>query len=80
MRAAVGIRNRIRERQNLVVIAVVVLQDNIDKNFVALTRDHDWLRMNDLLVFAELLNEFLDAVLVEKSLFLRRLAALVSRA
>ena len=39
MGPAVWIWNRIRERQNLIVIAVVVLQDNIDKNFVALPRN-----------------------------------------
>ncbi len=77
MRPAVRIRNRVRERQNLVVIAVVVLHDNIDKNFVALTRDHHWLGMNDLFVFTELLDEFLDAVLVKKGLFLRRVATFI---
>ena len=67
VRAAVRIRNRIGEGQNLIVVAVVVLQDDIDEDFVALPRDHDRLRMNDLLVFAELLDEFLDAVLVEET-------------
>ena len=77
MRAAVRIRNRIGKRQNLVVVAVVVLQHDIDEDFIALPRDHDRLRMNHLFVLAELLYEFLDAVFVEKPLFLRRVGALV---
>ncbi len=73
MRATVGIRNRVCERQNLVVVAVVVLQHNIDKDFVTLSRNHDRLRMEHLLVFAKLPYEFLNAVLVEKRFFLRGL-------
>ena len=53
------------------------MQDNIDKHFVALPRNHDRLRMQDLFVFAELLYEFLDAVLVEKCFLLWGIAALV---
>src|SRR4029077_3698238 len=79
MGAAVRIRNRIGKGQNLVVIAVVVLQNNIDKNFITLTRDYNWLRMNDLFVLAELLDEFFDPVLVEKSFFFWRLVALVGQ-
>ena len=77
MRAAVRIRDGIRKRQNLIVVAVVVLQHDIDKDFVALPRNHDRLRMQDLFVFAELLYELFDAVLVEKCFLLRRIAALV---
>ena len=77
MRTAVRIWNRIGERQNLIVVGVVVLQDNIDKHFVALPRNHDRLRMQDLFVFAELLYELLDAVLVEKCFLLWGIAALV---
>ena len=36
MRAAVGIGDRIRKRQNLIVVTVVILQHDIDKHFVAL--------------------------------------------
>ena len=78
VRSAVRVRNRIRERKNLIVVAVVILQDDIDEDFVALPRDHDRLRVNDLLVFAELFYELFDAVLVEKRLLFRRIAALIS--
>ena len=71
MRAAIRIRNRVREAENLIVVAVVILQHDVDENFVALPGEHDRLRMNDLLVFAQLLHEFLDAVLVEKRFLLR---------
>ena len=67
MRAAVGVRDGIRERQNLIVVAVVVLEHDIDKNFVALSCDHDRLGMQDLFVFAQLLNEFFDSVFVRKT-------------
>ena len=79
MRAAVRVRNRVGEAQNLIVVAVVILQHDIDKDFVALPRKHDRLRVNDLLVLAELLYELFDAVLVEERLFLRRIAALVGQ-
>src|SRR4029077_1948778 len=39
----------------------------------------NWLRMNDLFVLAELLDEFFDPVLVEKSFFFWRLVALVGQ-
>src|SRR5438874_9708978 len=77
MSSAVRIWNRIRERQNLVVIAVVVLQDDIDKNLVALPRNQYRFGMNHLFVFAKLLYEFFDAVLVDKYFLLRLVAALV---
>src|SRR4029077_14294206 len=64
MRAAIRVCDRIRKRQNLVVIAVVVLQYNIDKTLVALSGDNDWLGMQNLFVLAKLLHEFLDTVLV----------------
>ena len=53
MRSAVGIRNGVGETKNLIVVAVVVLQNAIDKNLVALSRNDDRLRMNDLLVLAQ---------------------------
>ncbi len=79
MRAAVRIRNRIGERQNLVVVTVIVLQDNIDKYLLALPRNDDRLRMQHLFVFAQLLYELLDAVFVEKCFFLWRIAALIGQ-
>ena len=77
VRAAIRIRDRVGEAEDLVVVAVVVLHHDIDEDLVALPRENDRLRMNDRLVLAELPHEFLDAVLVEKRLLLRRLAALV---
>ena len=77
MRSAVRVRNGIGETQNLIVVAVVILQDAIDKNFVALPRNIDRLGMNDLLVLAQLPDEFLNAVFVEKRLLFRRIVALV---
>src|SRR5205807_6908302 len=79
VRAAIRIRDRIGKRQNLVVVAVVVLQHNIDKYFIALPLDYDRLWVQHLFVFTELLNEFFDAVLVDKRFLLRRLAPLVSQ-
>ena len=52
MRAAVRIWNGIRKRQNLIVVTVIILQHDIDKHFVALARNHDRLRVQDLFVFA----------------------------
>ena len=77
MRSAIRIWDGISKWQNLIVVAVIVLQNNIDKNFIALSRDHYRLRMKHLLVFAELLYELFDAVLVEKCLFFRWLAPLI---
>ena len=77
MRAAIGIRDGIRKRQNLIVVTVIVLQHDIDKHFVTLPGNHDRFRMQHLLVFAQLLYELFDAVFVEKFLLLRRIAALV---
>ena len=60
------------KRQDLVVVAVVVLQDDIDERLRRVCREiTTGFGMNDLLVLAELLNEFLDAVLVEKRFLLR---------
>ncbi|HEY5992192.1 MAG TPA: hypothetical protein VIU10_06415, partial [Candidatus Udaeobacter sp.] len=53
------------------------MQHDIDKHFVALARNHDRLRVQDLFVFTELLYELFDAVFVEKFLCLRRIAAFV---
>src|SRR6202030_1902183 len=66
------------ERQNLVVVAVVVLQYDVDKDIFALPLNHDRLRMQHLFVLAELLYEFFDAVFVEERFFLGRLGAFIS--
>ena len=77
MGAPVGVRDGIRERQNLIVVAVVVLEHDIDKNFVALPCDHDRLGMQDLFVFTQLPNELFDSVFVIKSLLLWRIDAFI---
>src|SRR6202023_492560 len=77
MRTAVRIRNRIRKWQNLVVVAVVVLQHNIDKYFLALPGNHDRLRMQHLFVLAELFYKLFDTVLIEERFSPRRRAALI---
>src|SRR5262249_61136911 len=78
MRAAIGVRDGIGERQNLVVVTVVVLQHDIHKNFVALSRDYDRLWMQDLFVLAELPNELFNPVFVIEALLLRRIDAFIS--
>ena len=77
MRAAIGIGDGIGKGQNLVVVAVVVLHDDIDKDFIALAGNDHRLRVNDLFVFPELLHELLDAVLVEEGFLLQGLDPLV---
>src|SRR5436190_19170995 len=69
MRSAVWIRDGVRETKNLIVVAVVILQHAIDKSLVALTRNIDRFRVDNLLVLAQLPDEFLNAVLVKKRLF-----------
>ena len=66
--AAVRIRNRVREAEDLVGVGVVVLEDGVDEDFVALAGDDDRLGMEDGAGLAELANELLDAVLVEEGL------------
>src|SRR5207244_2647060 len=89
--AAIGIVNRVGVTQELRGVAIVVLQDDIggdigfsrraiDAEFVrpaATERDH--LGMQDLLALAELLNEFLDAILVIMRLALGLGDALVEK-
>src|SRR5437764_5559779 len=77
MRSAIWIRDGVGETKNLIVVAVVILENTIDKCFVALSRNVDRLRMNDLLVLAQLPDEFLNAVLVKKRLFFRRIDSLI---
>ena len=77
MCSAVRIRNGVGETENLIVVAVVILQDTIDKSLITLPRNIDRLGMNDLLVLAQLADEFVDPVLVKKRFFFRRIVALV---
>src|SRR5438067_2057606 len=77
MCAAIRIGDGVCKRQNLIVVAVIVLQNDIDKHFVALARNHDRLRMQNLLVLTKLLYELFDPVFVEEFLLLRRVAAFV---
>src|SRR5204863_1749837 len=75
--SAVWIRNGVGETKNLIVVAVVILQHAIDKSLVALSRNVDRFRMNDLFVLAQLPDEFVDPVLVKERLLPRRIASLV---
>src|SRR5712691_8771767 len=77
MRSAIRIWDGIRKRQNLIVVAVIVLQNNIGKNFIALSRDHDRLGMQNLFVLTELFYELFDAMLIEKCFLFRRIAAFI---
>ncbi len=89
MRAAVGVRDRVGETENLVADRVVVLENDVEFDRLRLLVDDDrafldprdahGLGMHDLLVLAELLDEFLNAVLVEKLFGLRTLDALVGK-
>jgi hypothetical protein len=53
------------------------LEHDIDKNFVALSCDHDRLGVQDLFVFTQLPNEFFDSVFVIKSLFFGRIETFI---
>ena len=90
MRAAVRIRDGVCETKNLVVVAVVVLQHDIEVHVVgdlvlilvaetdlALAENDDRLGVEELLVLTELAHEFLDAQLVKPAFRFDRLAALV---
>src|SRR4029077_8578908 len=79
MRATIRVRDRIGKGQNLIVIAVVVLKHDVDKHFIALSRDRDWLWMQDLFVLAELLYKFFDPVFVEKLFYLRGVGTFIRK-
>ena len=74
MRAAVGIVDRVGVAQHLVVVAVVILQHNLDVDLdflvvellLGFLAERDHLGMQRLLAFVELLDELLHAVLVKK--------------
>ena len=89
MRSAIGIGNRIREAEDLVVVGIVVLENHIGVNIVAgdlaividldlaFARKHNRWFVNDRLVFPELGDEFHDTMGVEERCFARRLRTLV---
>src|SRR4051812_5135991 len=77
MRSAIRVRNRVCEAKDLVVVAVVVLEDDVDEHLVALPRKYDGLRVNDLFVLAQLANELLDPFFVEEQFLLRRFGPLI---
>ena len=78
VRAAVGIVNGVGVGENLCAIAVVILHNDVCNNVRLFRRpvlhvfmrplagERDRLRVQDLFAFAELLDEFLDTVLVIK--------------
>ena len=66
--AAVRIRDRVGEAEDLVGVGVVVLKDGVDEDLLALAGDDDRFGMDDCAGFAELADELLDAVLVEEGL------------
>ena len=68
MRAAIGIGDGVRVTENLIVVAVVVLDHDIHKHILGLVRDDDGLGVNDRLVGAQLSDELLNAIAVEESL------------
>ena len=75
VRAAVRVGDRVGEAEDLVVVAVGVLHHAIHEHLVLLPADDDGLGMEHLLGAPKLLDELLDAVLVEEGLGL--LVALV---
>ena len=64
--ASIGIRDGIRETENLIGVGVVILQDGVDKDLVALARNDDRLWVKDCAGLSKLAYELLDAVLVEE--------------
>ena len=72
--AAVGVGDRVGEAQNLVVVTRVVLHHTVHDDFVLGRVERDRLGVDDLLVFADLLDELHDALLVKKRLRLAVLA------
>jgi hypothetical protein len=65
--AAVGVGDRVGEAEDLVGVAVVVLHDAVDDDFLLAAGEDQGLGVEDFLVAAELFDEFGDAVLVEEA-------------
>ena len=64
MRAAVALRDVVGKAEDLLVIAVVPLQRDLDANVVALPRDRDRIRNQRRLGAVEIFHEGRDAALV----------------
>ena len=90
MRASIGVRNGVGKAEDLIVVAVVILQHEIHKHVVfdlllvlvakpdpTLAFENNRFGMQELLVFAHLPDELLDAELIQVLLVLRRFRALV---
>ena len=77
MRAAVRVCDGVGKAEDLIIVAVVILHYDIDEDLVALPRENDRLGMDDGFVFAELADEFFDAVFVEEGLLPRCITAFV---
>ena len=89
VRAAIGVRDRVGEAQNLVVVGVVVLENNIRKYVIVcdfaivvdlhltFARESDRCFMNDRFVFAELRDELHNALSVVKGGLFRGFRTLI---
>ncbi len=91
MSPPIGIRNGVRETENLVIITVVILQNHIRKDVVfgnlaviiyfdlTLAPEHDGICVHKRLVFTQLNNEFLDPARVEERGGFRAFRTLVDK-
>ena len=89
MSSPISIRNGVGKAENIVLIAIVVLENHISKDIVlgnftvvidfdlALAFDDHRLGVNQCFIFPELSHKFLDPFGVVKTLFLSTLWALV---
>ena len=68
MRSAVGIGDGIGKAEDLIIVAVIVLDDTVHKDLVLLCAQYDRIRIDHVLSFAQLAHKFLDTVLVEELL------------
>ena len=66
VRAPIDVGNGVGVAQNLVVVAVVVLDHYINEHIVGLVRNHNGLGMHKLFVLAQLPDKLLDAVAIKK--------------
>src|SRR4051794_39315896 len=90
MRAAVRIRDRVRETKDLVVVAIIILHHQVHEHIVLdlllilvaklyrpLADEHNRLGMDQLFILAELPDEFLDPELVKILLLAYRIDTFV---